>query len=542
MATSYLKSCCDSSKTFVLTNLGSALTVGDSYYAQIPNSFTGCSIVIPSSQLLPGAPTYSSVGATLTSFGSCSTCISSHPCIRITATSECDVITVAPLTIECSPNITASTITINVSGGTPPYKILWDNGYLGATLSNANTTNIYTITVTDYSWPGSGPDYTATTTCTLAPPTPTPTPTPTTTPIPPPFVPQSICLQGPTINLVFNKTANIVNGKNTFTSSTYTIIWNSTNNYWFTQIGSQFLINSNPSNPPIGLWQISGIGSFTNPTTSYIGSCNTPQMTFKTLQGSNPTCVGQSNGAISMEVQNATPPILWSIDGGLSVISGGLSRLFTNLVAGSYSVYAKDANNTIVQNNVTLTNNATPTNYKLVVNATITTISATQKRINFTVSVLNDLNQPTSLPVGTTITFNLVDNLNFAVFSNNSSNGSFTQSTQITKNGVILAITPTSQTNTSVSPSIGTCPRGQGINQYISGITKTYNGITLTGSDVVSGQSVVTVFNPSNASCCVKVTDYLNITQPQITGCSCCNTSTQGQSQTLTVSSGTCPS
>jgi hypothetical protein len=265
-------------------------------------------------------------------------------------------------------------------------------------------------------------------------------------------------------------------------------------------------------------------------------------MTFKTLQGSNPTCVGQSNGAISMEVQNATPPILWSIDGGLSVFSGGLNRLFTNLVAGSYSVYAKDANNTIVQNNVTLTNNATPINYKLVVNATTTTISATQKRINFTVSVLNDLNQPTSLPVGRTITFNLVDNLNFAVFSNNSSNGSFTQSTQITKNGTILSITPTSQINTSTSPSIGTCSPGQGIMQYITGITKTYNSITLTGSDVISGQSVVTVFNPSNASCCVKVTDYLNITQPQITGCSCCNTSTQGQSQTLTVSSGTCPS
>jgi hypothetical protein len=264
-------------------------------------------------------------------------------------------------------------------------------------------------------------------------------------------------------------------------------------------------------------------------------------MSFKTLQGSNPTCVGQSNGSIFLEVQNATTPILWSIDGGLSVYSGGLTRLFNNLVAGSYSVYAKDANNTIVQNNVLLTNNATPTNYKLVVNATTTTISPTQKRINFTVSVLNDSNQPTSLPVGTTITFNLVDNINFAVFSDNSADGYYTQSTQITKNGTNLVITPTSQTNTSTNFSIGTCPPGQGISQHITGLTKTYNGITLTGSDVVSGQSVITVFNPGNASCCVKVTEFLNINQPQITGCSCCNTSTQGQSQTLTVSSGTCP-
>jgi hypothetical protein len=132
--------------------------------------------------------------------------------------------------------------------------------------------------------------------------------------------------------------------------------------------------------------------------------------------------------------------------------------------------------------------------------------------------------------------------LNFAIFGNNSSNGSLTQNTQIRKNGAILAITPTVQTNTSTSPIIGTCPPGQGIMQYITGITKTYNSITITGSDVISGQSSVTITNPNNASCCVKVTDYLNITQPQITGCSCCNTSTQGQSQTLTVSSGTCPS
>jgi len=541
MAISYLKSCCDSNITFTLTGLAAPLTIGSSNYAQIPNNFTGCTIVIPSSQLVPGSPTYSSVGATLTIQTDCPTCISTNPCVRVTATSECDILTIVPLSISCSPNVSTSTITINVSGGTPPYKILWSNGFLGATLNNANPTTIYTITVTDYDWPNGGPDYTATTTCTLIPSTPTPTPTPTVTPAPQPFVPQTICLQGPTSSVQFNKTTNVVNGKNTFSSTTSTISWNSSNNYWFTQIGTQFLTLSNPSTPPTGQWQINGIGQYTNPTTSYVGSCSTPLMTFKTLNGTNPTCVGQTNGSIFMEVQNATAPILWSIDGGLSVFSGGLSRLFNNLNAGQYSVYAKDANNTIIQNTVTLTSNQTPINYKLVVNATTTTISASQKRINFVVAVLNDLNQPTTLPIGTTITFNLIDNLNFAVFSNNPANGSYTQSTQITKNGTILGITPTTQQNTSTSPSIGTCSRGQGISQHITGVTKTYNGITITGSDVISGQSVVTIVNPSNVSCCVKVTDYLNINQPQIQGCTCCNTSTQGQSQTLTVSLGSCP-
>jgi hypothetical protein len=543
MAQSYLKSCCDSSVTYILNGLVSALPIGNVYYVQIPNYFTGCSEVINSTSLVPGSPTYPQAGSTLTSQSSCANCTATYPCTRITATSECDILTITPMTVQCSANTSNNSLTILVNGGTPPYKILWDNGYLGATLLGAQPTRIYTVTVTDYDWQNGGPDYTATTTCSLILPTPTPTMTPTVTPTFVPPAPTLLCLQVNSSlgnqNIQYVRTSTLVNGKFTFSSTTSTIVWDSTNNFWYTSIGSnQILQNTSNTSIPTGNWILNGaIGS----GLSYTGSCSTPLMTFKTVQGTNPSCLGQNNGSIFVEVQNATTPVLYSIDGGVTESSGGLSRLFNSLASGNYSLRAEDANGTVVQQTVSITNSQTPVNYKLQVNATVTTITSSKKQINFVVSVINDLGQTTSLPQGTTVTFKLVDNFTFSVFSDTASDGNYTQNTVLKKNNV--TISPSASINNIVytSPSIGTCQPGRGIQQYISGVTKTYNGITITGSDVVSGTSVVEIFNISNAACCVKAVDYFSITQPTITGCSCCTTSTLGQSQTMTINLGTCP-
>lgn len=543
MAVSYLKSCCDSNVTFILTDLGSPLTIGDVYHVQIPSQFTGCTEVIPSTMLVPGSPTYSQSGAVLNGETSCGTCTAIYPCTRITATSECDILTIIPMTITCSPNISANTITILVSGGTPPYKILWENGYLGSTLPGAINGAPYPVTVTDYSWPGRGSDYTATTTCFLSLPSPTPTMTPTVTPTFVPPAAQTICLQVTSSkgnqNIEFNKTSVLADGKFTFTSATSTIVWNSQNNFWSTSItGNQTLINSNPSSPPLGSWTLNGaVGS----GLSYSGSCSNPQMTIKNVQPGNPSCLGSTNGQIFVEVQNATPPILYSLNGGVTTSTSGPSYMFNNLASGSYNLWIKDANNTILQQNVTITNAVSPVNYKLQVNSTVTTINSTKKQINFVVQVLNDLGSQVSLPAGTTITFNLVDNLTFSVFGQTASQGNYTQTTQVKKNGSIINPTIITNQNTSTNPNIGTCPPRSNISQLVTGLTKTYNGITITGSDVISGTSVVEIFNISNAACCVKVVDYFNAVTPTIVGCTCCSTSTIGISQQMTITSGTCP-
>jgi len=99
---------------------------------------------------------------------------------------QCGVLTLYPMTVNCSVTNPSSTTSQNgvaslvIGGGTPPYTIVWANG-LG---SNQTLTNLgggtYSATVTD-----STQDYTITTNCVLVPPTTTTTSTTTTTTKPP---------------------------------------------------------------------------------------------------------------------------------------------------------------------------------------------------------------------------------------------------------------------------------------------------------------------------------------------------------------------
>jgi YVTN family beta-propeller protein len=129
--------------------------------------------------------------------------------IRITGVNECDVVTVFPLSVSCE--VVGTTINLNISGGTPPYTILWNNGSNQNTLVNVPYGD-YTAVVTDYVWPSGISDFTATTTCSILKPipdclydpsiteftiTPTPTVTPTMTPtmtMTPSSTPASTCV------------------------------------------------------------------------------------------------------------------------------------------------------------------------------------------------------------------------------------------------------------------------------------------------------------------------------------------------------------
>ena len=83
---------------------------------------------------------------------------------------ECGVITIFPMSVECGDYTNPTTpisnngeVSINITGGTPPYDITWtNNGSKTATLINLPPGN-YTATVTDY-WK----DFTGVTTCVLS--------------------------------------------------------------------------------------------------------------------------------------------------------------------------------------------------------------------------------------------------------------------------------------------------------------------------------------------------------------------------------------
>ena len=130
--------------------------------------------------------------------------------VRITGVNECDVVTVFPLSVICEV-VDGVSINLIISGGTPPYTILWNNGSNQNPLINVPYGN-YTAVVTDYVWASGISDFTATTTCSILKPipdcsydpsiteftiTPTPTVTPTMTPtmtMTPSSTPASTCV------------------------------------------------------------------------------------------------------------------------------------------------------------------------------------------------------------------------------------------------------------------------------------------------------------------------------------------------------------
>lgn len=113
---------------------------------------------------------------------------------------ECNVITIFPMVIECigvnpsSPTASDGQMTVSITGGTPPYTIIWSNGNISPAINNLSVGE-YSVTVIDYYG-----DFSAETSCTLSvevdcdfsvlvtnfiiEPTPTPTLTRTVTPTP----------------------------------------------------------------------------------------------------------------------------------------------------------------------------------------------------------------------------------------------------------------------------------------------------------------------------------------------------------------------
>jgi hypothetical protein len=520
--THYFKSCCDSSFTFTLTDYTSSLVLGDVWYVVVPNYFSGCSTVVD--YLYPESPTYSYLtpGVTLTgSYNNCGECTSAYTCNRITGTNECEIVTIFPMGISCVPNLTGNSISIIVSGGTPPYRILWSSGTLGPTLVGPNPNEPYTVTVTDYNWPNGGPDYTATTTCSLIFPSPTPSPTPTPTPTPIPVVYPNLCLEfnetRTTVLYTFTPTGNIVNGKPTWVSGPLTLQWGDlTRPYWYIFINGNILQNTNPSIPPIGFWTLVG-----KPGSGiiYTGSCTQPRMTLNLPTISAPNCFKTSTGSLIINPLNAQPPVLYSINGGITTQS---SSIFSNLPTGTYNIWVQDGNSIIQTQNATIPNGPASTSYKLVINSTVTPLTSTQSKLIFNVEVRNAITNTiiTTLPPGTIITFNLSEINNFMV-ANNPSYGERSYTVVVTKNGSPVGITPTTSLSTQTVPST-TAGCAAGTLEYSTATTLTYNGITITGSDIISGTVITTISKKSNLACYVKSQDNMSIIQSNISGCNCC--------------------
>lgn len=459
---------------------------------------------------------------------------------------DCDVITLFDMGISCnvvqiptSENPLGGILSINVTGGTAPYTFEWAGGSRNQTLFGIPAGD-YQIVVTDYSWPGGGPDYTASTICRLL--GPTPTPTTTTTPTPTPTLPiqcVKLCMIITNVSgeLIFGPTQfecnGIMNGQITWVSDNtgklYYIIFDLIHNRWTVYSDSEgttpltiqgSIISSQVSQAiPTSGWNFLG-GSEEGVINVTTGDCPDEIPLQVIIQQENSSCQGTKNcnGSIIMIAQNGVPPYQYSINGGVTYST---NSNFTNLCPNTYSVIVRDSLLNSTQTSlVTIGFDSTPTTYQLsLVNvgpATVTTIP----NFSQTTTQLMNLVVTPPLPVGINVSFNLVSTSLITV--NGPGSGTASVIWSVTKNNLpvntIVGVETISQgTRPFCSPNIQTIT------------TRNYNNsISITNGDVISitSTTVDSITNgqvAAQGNCATNINTQISATilTPTITGNDC---------------------
>jgi hypothetical protein len=392
---------------------------------------------------------------------------------------ECEPIVIYPLGVTCQStnpsSVTASdgVASLIITGGTPPYSILWGNGSKTNSISNLSVGS-YPVTVTDYFG-----DFTANTTCVLTVVEPTLPPEPT--PTPPPVITYDLCMVinyfNPTtgINVLesvhFNPNG-VVNNKQSWISDdeNYTITWNSSQNLWQVNDYGQVIVNSNPAYPPINNWNI--LGKKGSVTVSE-GECENVDNLSLNVSYNATTCTS-CDGTITLVGVGGTPPYQYSINGGLTWSTNGI---FQGLCPDiTYSIKVKDSTDTIYTpnvNNTILFPSVPTTTYTVTLNNTYINLSSTSYQINYTINVTPPL------PAGVTLNFDLeLQDMFQRTPYINSANATYT--TSVIKNGVPIT-TYINDVNDTTVPNVSV-----GCTNYLlyrSYYKHTYESLTLTSTD-----------------------------------------------------------
>jgi hypothetical protein len=278
--------CCDKS-TFTTPAFEDSGYSENTVYNVGLTLFSGCVTALGMTTTISGETFYDEIDYVLTEFADCRTCTASTqgcettpkptPTIYyssdtrcgdgILKRNECDPIVIFPMGVECvivNPTNTLTSdgrLSLLITGGTPPYTVLWDNGISAPALSNLGV-GTYTATVTD-----SYGDFTIIHSCELTAPTPPPTPTPEPTPTPLPG--STFCLTittgdyyPQTTQLFFEETGNVVNGRPEYSDGDgHDIVWTlSVPSYWNLENppGGSDITNPNIDEPPINGWVVNG--------------------------------------------------------------------------------------------------------------------------------------------------------------------------------------------------------------------------------------------------------------------------------------------
>ncbi len=395
-------------------------------------------------------------------------------------------------------------MSVNVTGGTSPYSFSWVGTNQRSQTLNGVPAGTYQVIVTDYAWPDGQPngvsDYTATTICELVGPVPTSTPTMTPTPTQTtPVQCVDLCLiaigdQGvPNFGPIQFVCDGTQNGRFRWTSYELDIVWNPINNRWeiyiagttpptpFT-VGEGIVASTTFDLIPDSAWAIFG-GDLSYTLTMTRGNCPTVIPLQVNVDPTNSSCQGTTNcnGEILILAENGYPPYSYSINGGITYSS---DYTFTNLCPNTYSVVVRDSFNNTQTSSVSIGFDSSPTTYQLSLQNVGPATTTSVPNVSQTVTQQMTLVVTPALPVGVSVTFNLVstDLLTF----NGPGTGNISSNWDVRKNNQLV--------NTIVGP---TTTVSQGNRPFCSPNTQIVNSrdyssvITITNGDVVNITSTV---------------------------------------------------
>jgi len=457
-------------------------------------------------------------------------------------TNSCDITTIFPMGVVCStedatsPTANNGSMTVFVSGGTPPYTIQWSNGMSGVFTLNNLPPGTYFATVTDYYG-----DYVETAACVVgsSPATPTPTPsvsptltptsTPGTTPTPTPsssVIPQTMCLeldQSPFTTLEFTYDGNY-NGFPQWTATTDSSIvmsFNLTTLRWeisnYPTVGNTTIVNPSQVFIPLGSWEELGTS---NTWTLSSGDCAAQPLNVSYVV-TDESCLRSADGTVTVTINGGTAPYTLELNNLPPVTTSSTSYTFTGLNSGNNTLIVSDSASQSSTQNFTVGTGNNSTTYQITFTSSVTTNGPqTQNSKNETLSWT--LGVTPALPVGATLTFNL--NVTQQNNQQTSTNYGANQVATFGGNNSLSTSNVTINSSSTVGPNAYTSPGSIcGVNSGET--TFDVTNMTITSQSSVSGivNYSVSVPSPNNANCPIygSVNVTVSVDSLAISGAAC---------------------
>jgi len=221
--------------------------------------------------------------------------------------------------VLCFGNASGS-VDLTITGGTSHYEYLWSNGAITEDISNV-VAGTYSVTTTDAN------GCTATTSVTISQPT----------------APLSATISGSVNILCFGNATGSANLNITGGTSPYSYLW------------SNGAITEDISNVVAGTYSVTATDANGCTTNTSVTISQPTAPLSATVSGSvNVLCFGNASGSADLTVTGGTSPYsyLWS--------NGAITEDITNIVAGTYSVTATDANGCTTTTSVTISQPTAP--------------------------------------------------------------------------------------------------------------------------------------------------------------------------------------